>query len=533
MLKASDRQRDILICLFLALVVVLIYWQVHTFKFVFYDDSAYVTERPHVMAGLTWEGFKWALSAAEAGFWHPVTWLSLMLDRELFGYNPGGYHWTNVILHIINTLLLFLFLRKATAAPLRSAFVALLFAVHPLHVESVAWVAQRKDLLCTLFGFASLWAYVKYAFSPGLWRYALVTAFFVLGLMSKPMIVTFPFVMLLLDVWPLRRLDAGRGAGSGDETATAALHADRRPLRFLLLEKAPLVLLSIAASILVVMTEQKVQALTNLEVLSVADRLANAVVSYAKYMGMMLWPANLSFLYLHPVALPAGQVAGALLLLAAMTAIVLFLFKRKPYLFTGWFWYAGTLVPVIGLIQVGPHALADRYTYVPLIGLFIVLTWGAAELARRLRCGRPLLWTAGAVAVAVLSFFAWQQVGHWRNTVTLFEHALKVEPDNYIVLNNLGSFYIVGGEADKGLAHIRKAIGLKPNFGPLYANFGLAMYEKGDYGQAAQYFSKARDLGYHNEDSEMLLEESRRRSASPPKADTTGPPVDGAGGGDR
>jgi tetratricopeptide (TPR) repeat protein len=209
------------------------------------------------------------------------------------------------------------------------------------------------------------------------------------------------------------------------------------------------------------------------------------------------------------------------------------LFKRKPYLFTGWFWYAGTLVPVIGLIQVGPHALADRYTYVPLIGLFIVLTWGAAELARRLRCGRPLLWTAGAVAVAVLSFFAWQQVGHWRNTVTLFEHALKVEPDNYIVLNNLGSFYIVGGEADKGLAHIRKAIGLKPNFGPLYANFGLAMYEKGDYGQAAQYFSKARDLGYHNEDSEMLLEESRRRSASPPKADTTGPPVDGAGGGDR
>jgi tetratricopeptide (TPR) repeat protein len=516
MLKASDRQRDILICLFLALIVVLIYWQVSTFKFVYYDDSAYVTERHHVMAGLTWEGFKWAISATEAGFWHPVTWLSLMLDRELFGYNPGGYHWTNVILHIINTLLLFLFLRKATAAPLRSAFVALLFAVHPLHVESVAWVAQRKDLLCTLFGFAALWAYVKYAFSPGLRRYALVTVFFVLGLMSKPMIVTFPFVMLLLDVWPLRRLDAGRVACGGDDTASAALHADRRPLAFLLLEKAPLVLLSIAASILVVMTEHKVQAFTNLEVLSVADRLANAVVSYTKYMGTMLWPANLSFLYLHPVALPVGQVAGALLLLAAMTAMVLFLFKRKPYLFTGWFWYAGTLVPVIGLIQVGPHALADRYTYVPLIGLFIVLTWGAADLARRCRLSRPLLWTAGAIAVAILSFLTWVQVGYWRNTVTLFEHALKIEPNNYIVLSNLGSFFIAQGEYDKGIGYIQKAINVKPGFGPLYANLGLAMHEKGDYEKAAQYFSKARDLGYHNEDSERLLEESRRRSANPP-----------------
>lgn len=514
MYTSSENKRDILICLVLALFIILIYSQVKGFKFIYYDDSAYVTERAHVMAGLTWEGVKWAMLATEAGFWHPVTWLSFMLDRELFGNSPGGYHWTNVILHIMNTLLLFFVLKRATATALRSAFVAMLFAVHPLHVESVAWVSQRKDLLCTLFGFASLWAYMKYTAAPCGRRYAVVVIFFVLGLMSKPMIVTFPLVMLLLDVWPLQRFTAPENAGCGG-TAYQTFHAHSRSLRFLILEKAPLVLLSLAASILVVMTEHKARALTGFEVLSMPDRLSNAVVSYVKYIGMMIWPANLSFLYLHPVSLPLVQVIGAMFLLSAITILALLAFRSAPYLLTGWFWYAGTLVPVIGLIQVGPQALADRYTYVPLIGLFVALTWGAADIARRLRYGRQSLWTAGAVAIACYSLLAWAQVGHWRNTVTLFEHALKVAPDNYIVLNNLGLFLMAQGENEKGIAYILKAVEVGPASGPLYASLGLAMYKKGDYEKADQYFSKARDLGHLNEDAERMRADSRGRRTSP------------------
>ena len=483
----------------------IIYWQAQDFKFVHYDDGSYGAERTHVMACLAGDGVKWAMTATEAGFWHPLTWLSLMIDRELFGNNPGRYHWTNVILHIINTLLLFFFLKSATKAPRRSAFVALLFAVHPLHVESVAWVSQRKDLLCTLFGFASLLAYVNYSKYPNWRRYAVVIIFFILGLISKPMIVTFPFVMLLMDYWPLQRLMVSGDARNGNVMTPQEVRAGRRPFVILLLEKVPLVVLSVLASVLVVMTEHKVHALTDLKMLSIMNRFANAIVSYVKYIAMMFWPVNLTFFYPHPVSIPAVQAIGALLLLSAITIIIILMCRRKPYLFTGWFWYAGTLVPVIGLIQVGPHALADRYTYVPLIGLFIILVWGMSDLAVRWRFGRLLLCAVGAVTILSLSFCSWLQASYWRNSITLFEHALQIAPDNYIALNNLGQFYINNGKYDKGLAYMYKGIQVKPKFGPLYYNVGLAMYGRRDYEKAIEYFAKAERMSFHDDENRRLL----------------------------
>lgn len=506
-------KRDICIGIVLSLAVVIIYWQVQEFKFIYYDDDAYVTEKGHVMSGLTRTGIKWALSATEAGFWHPLTWLSLMLDRELFNYNAGGFHWTNVLLHLINTLLLFALLKAATGAPLRSAFVALLFAIHPLHVETVAWVAQRKDLLCTLFGFAALWAYVKYAQSPGWRRYSLVTMLFILGLMSKPMIVTFPFVMLLMDYWPLQRL-ASHKPTSADLSVLPPHPFVQSSRGMLWLEKLPLIALALMASILVIITEQKAGALTSLADLSVWERLANAVLSYAKYIAMMFWPAGLAFLYPHPATLPLGQVIAALALMISLTLLILAVYQRKPYLFVGWFWYLGILLPVIGFIQVGPHALADRYTYVPLIGLFIMLVWGVVDLTAQWKYHKLLLGVICLPSVVSLAFLAWLQVGYWRNSVTLFERALKVTQANYIVLNNLGYFYINNGAIDKGIFYLEEGIKVNPTFGAAYHNIGLGLYGQGKYEKAIKYLLKAQETSFRSDETPRYLGDAYRHIGS-------------------
>lgn len=504
-------KRDIAIGMGLSLAIIIIYWQVQEFKFVYYDDGAYVTEKAHVMSGLTWPGVKWAMSATEAGFWHPLTWLSLMLDRELFNFNAGGFHWTNVILHLINTLLLFALLGAATGAPLRSAFVALLFAVHPLHVESVAWVSQRKDLLCTLFGFASLLAYVKYARAPNWQRYTPVIIFFMLGLMSKPMIVTFPFVMLLMDFWPLQRMATPRQKNT--ESILPINHPFVRQSFFKLLqEKLPLIALSFGASILVVMTEKKADALTSLQGLGIMERCANAIVSYVKYIAMMFWPTRLAFLYPHPVTIPPGQIIGAITLLILITCVILYVYQRAPYLFVGWFWYLGTLLPVIGLIQVGPQALADRYTYVPLIGLFIMIVWGGIDLTAQWKYKRPLLGTVGLASVIGLALLAWLQVGYWRNSITLFERDLKVTRRNYIALNNLGHYYINNGYIDKGIPYIEEAIKVKPTSGLLYHNLGIGLYAGGNYEKAIEYLTKAQELSFRSDETPRSLGDAYRQT---------------------
>jgi len=504
MLRSSETKRDILVCIALSVITLAIYWQVQEFKFVYYDDNEYVTEKAHVMAGFTRQGVQWAVCATESGFWHPLTWLSLMLDRELFNYNAGGFHWTNVIIHILNTLFLFFILKAATAAPLRSAFVALLFAIHPLHVESVAWVSQRKDLLSTFFGFLCLFAYLKYAGFPTWRRYLFVLVFFILSLMSKPMIVTFPVVMLLMDYWPLKRM-ASFHSGSPEEHKSDGQSFEPRPFKTLFIEKLPFFLLSAAASVLVIFTEKKVGALTSLENLTIAERCGNAVVSYAKYIVMMFWPTDLAFIYPHPVTQPIILIVGAATFILAVTAAIVLSHPRRPYLLFGWCWYLVILFPVIGLIQVGPHALADRYTYVSLIGLFLALVWGVFEFSAKWRYRSAWLWGIGLATVICLSLTAWVQAGYWRNSVTLFEHALKATKGNYIAMNNLGFVYLSNGEIDKGISRFKEAIKVKPKYAPLYHNMGIGLYFKGQYEESIAYLTKAQKMSFRNDENFRYL----------------------------
>jgi hypothetical protein len=453
-----------LVCLGLALAVLVVFLPATRHEFVNYDDLEYVTQNGHVQAGLMWESVAWALSSTQASNWHPLTWLSHMLDCQLYGLKAGGHHLTNLLLHAVNTLLLFLVLRQMTGATWRSAFVAALFGLHPLHVESVAWVAERKDVSSTLFWMLTLWTYALYVArgegggargeggasnlrsaqhatqitrpSSGLTQsatlhYSLALVCFALGLMAKPMLVTLPFVLLLLDYWPLGRLQRS--------TSNAQLPMIRR----LIYEKLPFFALALASSLVTFVVQRKGGAVSSLTTLSVGARIANAAVSYARYLGKTFWPDNLSVLYPHPGHWLVWQVAGAGLLLAGGTAGALALRRRRPYLPVGWLWYVGTLVPVIGLVQVGIQSMADRYMYVPAIGVFIMLAWGLWDLTAGWRGQRVALATGGAVALACCGAVTRSQVGYWTNSETLFRRAVQVTKKNYLAYNNLG-YYLSG-----------------------------------------------------------------------------------------
>ncbi|NPU83626.1 MAG: tetratricopeptide repeat protein [Syntrophaceae bacterium] len=505
---SNEKSLPLLLCLFLTLAVVAVYSQVQTFKLVRYDDMVYVAENQHVLAGLSREGVRWAFWNDEAGFWHPLTWLSLMADAQLYGLWSGGYHRTSALLHLGSTLLLFLFLFKITGAPRRSAAVAVLFALHPLNVEPVAWVAQRKDVLSMFFAMATLLAYGFYAKRPRVSLYFVVLVLYFLGLMAKPMIVTLPCVMLLLDVWPLRRLCLFRPSGpSGVEDQgfpEVRLHKA-------ILEKLPLFLLSAAASILVVLTEQKIGALSSLDAVPMSARIANAVVSYALYLGKMLWPVNLAFFYPHPVTVSAGPFVLALAVLAAVTALVVFRGRRFLYLPVGWLWYLGALVPMIGLIQVGPHALADRYTYLPMIGVYMAIVWGAADAAVAWNVRKPVVISVCMVVLAALAAGSWMQLRHWQNSFTLFEHALRVTEGNYIAENNLGLAWYHEGKMDEALTHFRAALAMNPEYSLVYSNMGSALFQKGKYGEAETYLREAvrrspSEGGYHHNLASTLFQ---------------------------
>ena len=469
--------RNSAISLALFAVTVALYAQTLRHPFTNCDDPAYVTQNRHVQQGVTPAGVAWAFTTGHAANWHPLTWLSHMLDCQLFGLNPSGHHLTSFMLHAVNTVLLFLALTRMTKAPWRSAAVAALFAWHPAHVESVVWVAERKDVLSALFGIACLGAYSFYAERPSLVRYIVTLTLFALGLLAKPMLVTLPFVFLLLDWWPLNRVSGARD------------------WRRTVYEKLPFLALAVASCVVTVIVQRRGGALMDLAVMPVGARMANALVSYLRYVTMAFVPTPLAVYYPRPlVSHGAGLVTAAAAFLIAVTVVVLFLRRKAPYLGVGWFWFVGMLVPVIGIVQVGNQAMANRYTYLPLIGVFVMVVWGAVDLGRRFRHGVAVAGVAGALALAILLIGAAHQIRYWKDDITLFRHALAVTKDNAFAHNNLGYALAGTGALDEAFREFAEAARIDPVYVDAYYNLGVALMVSGQYPAAAEKFQIALKL---------------------------------------
>jgi tetratricopeptide (TPR) repeat protein len=498
------KQREWLLALGLAGVTFLVYLPALSCDFVAYDDAEYVTENRVVWQGLSPAGVRWALTAVVSANWHPLTMLSLMLDSQLYGLKPFGFHLTNLLLHVANTVLLFHVLRVMTDCVGRSAAVALLFALHPLHVESVAWVAERKDGLSTLFGLLALWAYLWYTAAPSWRRLAVVTTLLALSLLAKPMWVTFPFLLLLLDWWPLRRTAAGWGASGweGEAPAEPRVPARQEPRppnlrlswRRLVVEKTPLFLLVAVFCAVTLATQASGGPGQAFRAIPLPLRLGNAAVSCVEYLRQTLAPLDLAAFYPHPRAsLNVVLAVCAAVAVVLVSAAAIWGRERVPYLLVGWFWYLGMLMPVIGLVQVGDQARADRYTYVPLVGIFVVLAWGAADLFRRARLPG---FAAGLAGVAGLfcALYTWAQVSHWADAVTLWQQVCRVSPNNAFAHKNLGAALMTRGQFDVALAEFDCGLELDPNDAELHANRGQALFGLKRLAEAEQSSCRALDL---------------------------------------
>jgi Flp pilus assembly protein TadD len=460
--------------------------------FVNYDDPLYVTDNPHVKAGLSAAGARWAFTSTEVLNWHPLTWLSLQLDATLYGDHPWGYHLTNVLLHAANALLLFEVLRRMTGAVWRSGLVAALFALHPLHVESVAWVTERKDVLSTCFGLLALAAYLWYVERPGVLRYLPVAIALALSLMAKPMLVTLPALLLLLDYWPLGRLRIG-AAGDPPPREPPAVVPAPASLRLVLSEKLPLVALAIGSAVMTAIAQHRGGAIESLENVPLGLRAANAVVSYVRYLGLTVWPEGLAPFYPYPRdGLPWWRVAAAAALLTVVTLLALAARRRSPYLAVGWLWFLGTLVPVIGLVQVGQQALADRYSYFPIVGLFLMAVWGLGALAGQRRAVAAVLATVCLAALATCAALTWRQTGYWLDSRTLWQHTLRVTSDNYLAESNLGAACLfIRGTPQEAEAHLREAVRIRPDYWRAWSRLGIALDKQGRTARAIDCYSRS------------------------------------------
>ncbi|MDA8242332.1 MAG: tetratricopeptide repeat protein [Nitrospiraceae bacterium] len=467
--------------LFLLAVTLAIFWQVGGHDFVDYDDGRYITENPAVASGLTPEGLKWAFTTGHAGNWHPLTWVSHMLDVSLYGLNPRGHHLTNVVFHAANAILLFLLLNGLTGTYWQSSFVAALFALHPLHVESVAWVAERKDVLSTLFWMLTLTLYVRYVEKPGRLRYLLTLSAFVLGLMSKPMLVTLPFTLFLLDYWPLGRFSSIREGSS-------LLSGQKNVFTPLIIEKIPFIAFSFASSLVTIYVQYKGGAVSSLDTVPFFSRIINALAAYVGYMGKMFWPLHLAVIYPLPSTESIMKGVSAGLVLAVLSFATVRLARKHPYLLMGWLWYLGTLVPVIGLVQVGRQSMADRYTYVPLIGLFIMIAWGAPIIMGQDRHRRLVLSTLGVLTLLACAAITWQQLGYWRNSITLFSHAIESVPDNDIAHVRLGYALARRGRPDEAISQYTEALRIRPRDAEAHFNMGFTLMQQGKVAEAIDQY---------------------------------------------
>lgn len=490
MSSAGDRQSDLLTgkwqlpfaLVLIAVVTVAVYWPVLQNDFIDFDDDLYVTANAMVQQGVSLKGLLWAFSTFHAANWHPLTWLSHMLDVELFGLQPLGHHATNLLLHSVNALLLCVLLQRLTGFIGRSLFVALLFALHPLHVESVAWVAERKDLLSTLFLLLTILAYCRYVSKPAVARYLVVAALFALALLAKQMPVTLPLLLLLLDYWPLARC---RPRG-GEPQANGA------GLKTLLAEKVPLLLFAVAASLLVLRAHASAGALFRADQHAILLHSGNAFISYVKYIRAMFWPADLALFYPFEAAAVTGvKVAGAVVLLATITALAVAQRRHRPYLLCGWLWYLITLLPVIGFIRVGGQALADRYTYVPLIGLFLLIGWGGAELAGKWRHGGKVATGAALIVVASLSAATVVQIRYWQSSYALYAHALAVVEGNWMAHNNMGILLSQHNRNAEALPHFQESVRLNPTGIEGLRNLGNSYQMAGRYVEAIDAYRQA------------------------------------------
>ena len=460
------------VCLGLIAVNVIVYSPVSQFGFVTWDDPQYVIQNPHVAAGLTWESIKWAFTSGLV-YWQPLTWLSYMWDVQIHGVNPGSFHVTNLVLHTLSSLLLFVVLRQATSALARSAFVAALFAVHPLHVESVAWIAERKDVLSTFFWMLTFCGYVWYTRRPSIERYLMTLLAFLLALMAKPMVVTLPFALLLFDYWPLGRIQFD---------SPPPVRAGLR----LVWEKAPFLLLAAVSAVVTVINQKQAGAL-DMVIVPFPGRFANALVSYAAYVRDLLWPAGLAAYYPYRQLNVTEVVVGALFLVAASAAVVVF-GKGRPYLGFGWLWYLGTLLPVIGLIQAGDQSMADRFTYIPLIGLFVIVAWMVPELVGKWKYSRAALGGAAVCAIMSCMVVSKIQVQYWRDSLSLWARAADVTAGNARAHNHLGVALDDAGKTDEAIVHYHEALRLQPGLAEAHTNLGAALAEKGRTEEAiAQY----------------------------------------------
>ncbi|MEW6668502.1 MAG: tetratricopeptide repeat protein [Thermodesulfobacteriota bacterium] len=489
------KRTNLLIGLFLVMATLAVYWPVKNYEFVNLDDDIYVYENRYVKKGLTCEGFNWAFlfSKKEGHYWHPLTWLSHMLDCELFGLDAGMHHLVNAFFHAMNSLLLFLALRRMSGASWPSAFVAAVFAFHPIQVESVAWVTERKNTLSTFFWMLTLLTYARYCRQPGSSGYVLTLFLFCLGLLSKPMLVTMPFVLLLLDFWPLGRMKSMDKGGRDKEAVQFVSNHARFPVPGLLLEKVPFLLLSMLSVYLSALSLERQDGLIVADAVPIDLRMANAIVSYVRYLGNMIWPQDLIVLYPFPKSMiPMWKVLAAGLVLCCISIFVMGTVKRWPYLFTGWGWFLGSLVPVIGLIQGGLWpAMADRWAYVPLIGVSVMIGWGAMGLPAR-RCGRK--WLLGAGVILVVSGLIWitrNQLGYWKDSITLWRHTLEVNQDHPLPHSNLGTALAEQGRMDEAIFHYLASLRINPHYAMAHNNLGNLLERQGRLDEAVAHYLEA------------------------------------------